>query len=64
MNARRPLRLGLAVASAGLLAGCAHLVVLHDPLTASEHNDLGVVYESSGQHALAGPNRTPKGLVS
>ena len=36
------------------LAGCAHLVVLHDPLTASEHNDLGVAYESRGQLDLAG----------
>ena len=54
MTARHLLRLALVLASAGLLAGCAHLVVLHDPLTASEHNDLGVVYESSGQHALAG----------
>jgi len=35
------------------LAGCSHLVVLHDPLTASEHNDLGVAYESSGQLDLA-----------
>ena len=35
------------------LAGCAHFVVLHDPLTASEHNDLGVAYESSGQLDLA-----------
>ena len=35
------------------LSGCAHFVVLHDPLTASEHNDLGVAYESKGQPALA-----------
>lgn len=35
------------------LAGCAHFVVLHDPLTASEHNDLGVAYESTGQLDLA-----------
>jgi Flp pilus assembly protein TadD len=35
------------------LASCAHFVVLHDPLTASEHNDLGVAYESSGQRDLA-----------
>ena len=44
------LALGLALL---VLAGCAHLVVLHDPLDASEHNDLGVVYERSGQTALA-----------
>jgi Flp pilus assembly protein TadD len=35
------------------LSGCSHLVVLRDPLTAGEHNDLGVVYESSGQPELA-----------
>lgn len=35
------------------LAGCSHLVMLRDPLSASEHNDLGVVYESSGQTELA-----------
>jgi Flp pilus assembly protein TadD len=33
--------------------GCAHLVMLHDPLTASEHNDLGVAYESGGKLDLA-----------
>jgi Flp pilus assembly protein TadD len=42
-----------ALAAALFLGGCAHLVVLHDPLTASEHNDLGVAYESSGQIELA-----------
>lgn len=35
------------------LTGCAHLVLLHDPLSASEHNDLGVVYESNGKMELA-----------
>jgi len=35
------------------LPGCAHLVVLNDPLTASEHNDLGVAYESRHQLELA-----------
>jgi Tfp pilus assembly protein PilF len=42
--------------AAGLLAtlnGCSHLVVLHDPLSAAEHNDLGVVYEARHQPALA-----------
>lgn len=56
MNARgfvRPVALALASALVAALAGCAHLVVLHDPLTASEHNDLGVAYESSGQSDLA-----------
>lgn len=49
-------RLGLAVlalVAMFVLEGCSHLVVLRDPLTASEHNDLGVVYESAGQIALA-----------
>jgi Flp pilus assembly protein TadD len=35
------------------LTGCAHLVVLHDPLSASEHGDLGVAYEARGQLDLA-----------
>ena len=37
----------------GTATGCAHLVILHDPLSASEHRDLGVVYESKGQFDLA-----------
>lgn len=44
--------LGLWVAAS--ITGCAHLVVLHDPLTAREHNDLGVAYESTGRLDLAG----------
>jgi tetratricopeptide (TPR) repeat protein len=44
---------GLALLAIAASAGCAHLVVLHDPLTADEHNDLGVAYESSGQLDLA-----------
>ena len=50
----RPLR-GAALALALSLAGasCSHLVVLHDPLTAAEHNDLGVAYEKSGDRRLA-----------
>jgi len=35
------------------LSGCGHLVVLNDPLTAAEHNDLGVAYERSGKSDLA-----------
>ncbi len=52
----RSARAGLiaaALAATIALGGCAHLVVLRDPLTASEHNDLGVAYEASGQTALA-----------
>ena len=43
----------LALVSVAPLASCAHFVVLHDPLTASEHNDLGVAYEAQGQLDLA-----------
>ena len=43
----------LTLAVVAALTACSHFVVLHDPLTASEHNDLGVVYESSGQLDLA-----------
>jgi Flp pilus assembly protein TadD len=43
----------LAIATIASLTGCAHLVLLHDPLNASEHNDLGVAYESAGQLDLA-----------
>jgi Flp pilus assembly protein TadD len=42
------------MALAGALFGCGHLVVLHDPLSAPEHNDLGVAYEASGRLDLAG----------
>ncbi len=46
--------LALALAAAVVAcAGCSHLVLLHDPLTASEHNDLGVAYESAGRLDLA-----------
>jgi len=43
----------LAGLLAGALAGCSHIVVLNDPLTAAEHNDLGVAYESAGKTSLA-----------
>ena len=43
----------LLVGLAATLAGCSHLVVLHDPLTAAEHNDLGVAYESAGDAETA-----------
>lgn len=36
-----------------LATGCGHLVVLHDPLSAPEHNDLGVAYQSQGRLELA-----------
>src|SRR5262245_63174193 len=43
----------LALAACAVLAGCGHLVVLNDPLTAAEHSDLGVSYERSGRADLA-----------
>lgn len=52
-RARARLRPLLAAAFAAVLAGCAHLVVLHDPLTAVEHGDLGVAYEARGRLDLA-----------
>ena len=52
-GARRLPMLLLALTSIAALAGCAHFVILHDPLTASEHNDLGVAYESHAQLDLA-----------
>ncbi len=51
--ATRLLQLG-ATALVLLAAGCSHLVILHDPLTAAEHNDLGVAYEARGEWDLAG----------
>ncbi len=50
---RYALRLLITATAFGVATGCSHLVVLHDPLSASEHNDLGVAYESSGQPRLA-----------
>ena len=39
-----------------VLAACAmpKIVILEDPLTAQQHNDLGVAYEEKGDFALAG----------
>jgi Flp pilus assembly protein TadD len=42
-----------AVIVAAGAAGCSRIVVLHDPLSAAEHNDLGVAYERQGQLELA-----------
>lgn len=55
MNASlNTLRLFVAAAAVAVtLQGCSHLVVLHDPLSAAEHNDLGVAYERGGQYSLA-----------
>lgn len=56
MSARRRSYLAVAalmLASVASLGSCSHFVVLRDPLTASEHNDLGVAYESTGKLDLA-----------
>lgn len=45
--------IALAMTATLGLSSCSHFVLLRDALTASEHNDLGVAYESSGQTALA-----------
>lgn len=46
-------RVALAAAALVVCEGCAHFVVLSDPLTATEHNDLGVAYETGDHAALA-----------
>lgn len=50
---RLPASLLAAMLALGLLSGCGHIVVLHDPLKPAEHNDLGVAYQSQGQLTLA-----------
>jgi Tfp pilus assembly protein PilF len=47
---RRAIVLGCLVA---LIAGCGRIVVLGDPLSPEEHNDLGVAYEARGEMDLA-----------
>ena len=47
------MRHGALALAAGLIAGCSHIVILHDPLTAAEHNDLGLSYETGGHADLA-----------
>lgn len=42
-----------AMLCAALGLGCSRIVVLHDPLSAPEHNDLGVAYEAQGRLDLA-----------
>ena len=45
----------LWIASALLLSACSlpRIIVLHDPLTAEEHDNLGRIYESQGKFDLA-----------
>ena len=45
----------LCIASALLLFGCSlpKIIVLHDPLTAEEHDNLGRIYESQGKFDIA-----------
>jgi len=50
-----PAVLILAMLAPVLIQACAmpKIVVLEDPLTAQQHNDLGVAYEEKGDFALA-----------
>jgi tetratricopeptide (TPR) repeat protein len=50
---RSALRGVVLLALGASCAGCSHIVVLHDPLSAPEHNDLGVAYQSEGKLGLA-----------
>jgi len=55
-SAQWPTKLALAAAFSILVAAgssCAHFVILNDPLSAAEHNDLGVAYEARGETELA-----------
>jgi len=53
-RARRACIATLALAATLAVGACGHLVMLHDPLTADEHADLGAAYEARGQLDLAG----------
>ncbi len=46
----------LVILAIFVLVGCSmpKIVVIDDPLTAQQHNDLGVAYEEKGDFALAG----------
>jgi tetratricopeptide (TPR) repeat protein len=45
----------LIIAAVFLLSGCSmpRIIILHDPLSAEEHDKLGQIYESQGKPALA-----------
>ena len=51
--ARRALAIAMLVALGAGGGACSRFVILHDPLSAEEHNDLGVAYESAGRLDLA-----------
>jgi len=56
MSAVRSARRAAAFAAVLALAAgtaCSHFVILNDPLSAEEHSDLGVAYESAGKLDLA-----------
>ena len=50
---RSPRPAHVVVVALVAVAGCSHLVLLHDPLSAREHNDLGAAYETQGKFDLA-----------
>jgi Flp pilus assembly protein TadD len=49
----RSLGIATLVALAVGLGGCGRVAILTDPLSAAEHNDLGVAYEARGERDLA-----------
>ncbi|HYA87044.1 MAG TPA: tetratricopeptide repeat protein [Nitrospirota bacterium] len=48
-------RMALIIAVVTMLSGCSlpRIIILHDPLSAGEHDDLGRIYESQGKPELA-----------
>lgn len=51
--ARRALAIAMLVALGAGGGACSRFVILHDPLSAEEHNDLGVAYQAAGEPDLA-----------
>jgi len=49
----RRVGLALVLALAVCISGCGRIAILTDPLSAAEHNDLGVAYEKKGERELA-----------
>jgi len=49
----RAIGIALLLAWALGVSGCGRIAILTDPLSAAEHNDLGVAYEKRGERELA-----------
>ena len=43
----------LLIVAVAAAPGCSRIVILHDPLSPAEHNDLGVAYQREGRPDLA-----------